>query len=209
MLNIPNALTLLRIIAIPAFLILLSDGRYREALIVLGAAAITDAADGAIARLTNSKTTLGAYLDPAADKLLLLSAFITLAFLEAVPRWLTVIVISRDVVIVLGFFLLFALTQRTMEIRPSAFGKGATFFQLASVILVLAEKANLLAFGQVPMTVLFAVTGTLTAVAGLQYMARGLAWVQRQPASTGTSQPPASEQRPAPRGPDDQERRAS
>jgi cardiolipin synthase len=185
MLNIPNSLTLLRILAIPLFLILLADHRYPEALAVLVAAAITDAADGAIARLTNTKTTLGAYLDPLADKLLLLSAFIALAFQEAVPRWLTVLVISRDVLIVIGFFLLFVLTQRTMEIRPSAFGKGATFFQLIAVTAVLTRLAGLIPGSETCMTVLFAVTGTVTAVAGLQYVYRGLLWVHTE---TGTNQ---------------------
>jgi len=184
MLNLPNSLTLLRIVAIPVFLILLDDRRFSEALAVLVAAGITDAADGAIARLTNTKTTLGAYLDPLADKLLLLSAFIALAFLEAIPRWLTVLVISRDVVIVIGFFLLFVLTQRTMEIRPSAFGKGATFFQLLSVTAVCTRLAGLLDRNDICMTVLFAVTGTVTGVAGLQYMYRGLLWVHSQPAAT-------------------------
>ena len=184
MLNLPNSLTLLRIVAIPVFLILLDDRRFPEALAVLVAAGITDAADGAIARLTNTKTTLGAYLDPLADKLLLLSAFIALAFLEAIPRWLTVLVISRDVVIVIGFFLLFVLTERAIEIRPSAFGKGATFFQLLSVTAVCARLAGLLDRHEICMTVLFAVTGTVTGVAGLQYMYRGLLWVHSQPPTT-------------------------
>jgi cardiolipin synthase len=178
MLNVPNSLTVLRIVAIPVFLILLTDGRSFEALILLVAAGITDAVDGAIARLTNTKTTLGAYLDPLADKLLLVSAFIALAFLDAVPRWLTVIVISRDVLIVIGFFLLFVLTHRTIEVRPSAFGKATTFFQLASVTAVLARLAGLHAIEGGPMTVLFVITGTVTAVAGIQYMYRGLLWAQ-------------------------------
>lgn len=181
LLNLPNALTLLRIVAIPIFLILLTDERYLEALIVMAGAAITDAADGAIARLTNQKTVLGAHLDPLADKLLLLSAFITLALLKKVPPWLTVLVISRDVVIVTGFFLLFILTQRTMEVRPSAFGKAATFFQCVSVIAVLGKLAGLQVLGRVPLSLVFVLTGTVTAVAGLQYMYRGIVWAGREP----------------------------
>src|SRR4029079_853953 len=88
--TIPNMLTLLRLFAIPVFLILLFDLRYREALAIFVAAGIHDALDGAIARLTHTKTTLGAYLDPAADKLLLMSAFVALAILPEVPRWVTV-----------------------------------------------------------------------------------------------------------------------
>ena len=175
-LNIPNFLTLLRIVAIPLFLILLEDFRYGEALAVFVAAGITDGLDGAIARLTHTKTTLGAYLDPAADKLLLLSAFIALGFMHAVPRWLAVVVISRDVVIVLGYFLLFMLTQRTMQVQPSVFGKLSTFLQLTAVTLVLVSlwRADL---AREPVRVaVFYVTGAITAVSGLQYMYRGLAW---------------------------------
>ena len=87
-LTLANFLTLLRLFAIPIFLVFLVDGRYPEALGVFVAAGVTDALDGAIARLTHTKTTLGSYLDPAADKLLLLSSFIALGFLAAMPRWL-------------------------------------------------------------------------------------------------------------------------
>jgi cardiolipin synthase len=178
MLNLPNFLTLLRIAGIPVFLIFLVDGRYPEALGVFIAAGVTDALDGAIARLTHSKTTLGAYLDPAADKLLLLSAFISLSFMSEVPRWLTVVVITRDVVVVLGFFLLFTMTQETMEVRPSISGKLSTFFQLASVTLVLV---SLVRPGIVPPPAelgVFYAAGLMTTIAGLQYVYRGLVWVQ-------------------------------
>src|SRR5204862_7143595 len=132
-----NFLTLLRIVAIPCFLILLEDLRYREALAVFVAAGVTDGLDGAIARLTHTKTTLGAFLDPAADKALLVSAFIALGFMHAVPRWLVVLAISRDVLIVLGYFLLFMLAERRMEVRPSVSGKASTALQLLSVTVVL------------------------------------------------------------------------
>jgi cardiolipin synthase (CMP-forming) len=179
-LNVPNTLTLLRLVAIPIFLILLTDFRYREALAVFVAAGVTDALDGAIARLTHTKTTLGAYLDPAADKLLLMSAFVALAFLQEVPRWLVVIVLSRDVMLVLGYFLLFTMTQHAMEVRPSVAGKLSTFLQLSAVAVVLV---SLVYPGTVPPmaeTVLFLVTGLVTAVAGFQYATRGLLWLQRQ-----------------------------
>ena len=179
-LNLPNFLTLLRIVAIPLFLILLEDYRYGEALAVFVAAGITDGLDGAIARLTHTKTTLGAYLDPAADKLLLLSSFIALGFMHAVPRWLAVVVISRDVVIVLGYFLLFMLTQRTMQVQPSVFGKLSTFLQLTAVALVLVSLVRPdLALEPVRL-VTFYVSGSITAVSGLQYMYRGLAWLAQE-----------------------------
>jgi cardiolipin synthase len=193
-LNVPNFLTLLRIVAIPIFLILLEDLRYREALAVFVAAGITDGLDGAIARLTHTKTTLGAYLDPAADKALLVSAFIALGFMHVVPRWLVVLVISRDVVIVLGYFLLFVMTQHTMEVQPTVSGKASTALQLLSVttVLVALIEPGLLS-APVQYGVFYA-SGAVTALAGLQYMYRGLAWLQRQGAAVAAA-PPAREEK--------------
>jgi cardiolipin synthase len=145
---------------------------------VFVAAGVTDALDGAIARMTHTKTTLGSYLDPAADKLLLLSAFISLALVHEVPRWLTVVVITRDVVVVLGYFILFMTTQETMEVRPTVSGKLSTFCQLGSVASVLIR---LVFPGSVPPFVeygFFYAAGLLTTVAGLQYVYRGMVWAQ-------------------------------
>jgi cardiolipin synthase len=177
-LNIPNFLTLLRIAAIPVFLIFLGDHEYGKALALFVAAGVTDALDGAIARLTHTKTTLGAYLDPAADKLLLLSAFIALALMNEVPRWLTVVVLSRDVVVVLGYFLLFTMTQETMEVRPTLSGKLSTFFQLLSVSLVLVGRVWPGVVPHVAEQAVFYAAALLTTTAGLQYVYRGLVWVQ-------------------------------
>ena len=194
-LNVPNFLTLLRIVAIPCFLILLEDLRYREALAVFVAAGVTDGLDGAIARLTHTKTTLGAFLDPAADKALLVSAFIALGFMHAVPRWLVVIVISRDVLIVLGYFLLFMLARQTMEVRPSVAGKTSTAFQLLSVTLVLVGLVRPDMVAPSARDSVFYVSGGLTTLAGLQYMYRGLAWLQRQgEAPAAAAEPPAREE---------------
>jgi cardiolipin synthase len=194
-LTLPNFLTLCRIVAIPIFLILLEDGRPVEALAVFVAAGVTDALDGAIARLTHTKTTLGAYLDPAADKALLVSSFIALGFMHAVPRWLVVVAISRDVVLVVGYFLLFMLTQKTMEVHPSASGKLSTFLQLLSVTLVLIGLAWP---DTVPATlaeVVFVVTGAVTGFAGLQYMYRGMAWFQGWDAAHAASAGQGGERR--------------
>jgi len=193
-LNVPNFLTLLRIVAIPCFLILLEDLRYPEALAVFVAAGVTDGLDGAIARLTHTKTTLGAFLDPAADKALLVSAFIALGFMHVVPRWLVVIVISRDVLIVLGYFLLFMLAQQTMEVRPSVAGKASTAFQLLSVTLVLVGLVRPDMVAPSARDSVFYVTGGLATLAGLQYMYRGLAWLQQQGEAPGAAaEPPARE----------------
>lgn len=181
--NVPNALTLLRLVAVPVFAVLLLDGRNLEALAVFVAAGVTDALDGAIARLTNTKTRLGSYLDPTADKLLLLTAFLTLAASGRVPSWLVAVVVTRDVVVVLGYVLLFVMTSETMEIRPSIFGKLATFLQLASVSLVLFVVAEHAPVVPAVTDALFYLTGVVTTAAGAQYVYRGLEWLQTRDSS--------------------------
>lgn len=177
MLNIPNALTLARILAIPAFLILLTSGRSGLALAVFVAGGVTDALDGAIARLTDTKTELGAILDPLADKLLLLSSFCVLAFMGLVPNWLTVLVLFRDVFLLLGYFFLFVFTGEWIEVRPSAVGKVTTVFQLASVAIVLVTVSWPEAMPASTRQTLFVGAAVFTALSGLQYMGRGLRWL--------------------------------
>jgi cardiolipin synthase len=99
--NLPNLLTLIRILLIPLFVILIINQSFSWALIVFALAGITDGIDGLIARITRQRTELGAYLDPIADKLLLAAGFITLAIIEMLPSWLAVIVIARDMIILL------------------------------------------------------------------------------------------------------------
>ena len=190
MLNLPNFLTLLRIIAIPIFLIFLTDGRVGAALVTFVLAGITDSVDGAIARLTNTRTTLGAYMDPLADKMLILSAFVVLALMGAVPHWLTVVVISRDVIILIGYLTLFLLTQQLMEIRPSAISKAATFLHLVTLSAVLLSLWRAEVVGPGVRSALFAVTGGITAISGFHYIYRGLRWYQQK--SGGASVSPAS-----------------
>ena len=100
--NIPNSLTILRILLIPCYIGLLIYGRFDQALIVLLVAGVTDALDGLIARMKNQHTRLGAVLDPLADKLLLTSGFITLSLIHLIPLWVTILVASRDVILLMG-----------------------------------------------------------------------------------------------------------
>lgn len=180
MLNLPNLLTLVRILTIPGFLILLTGGRPGAALALFVVGGVTDALDGAIARLTDSKTELGAILDPLADKLLLLSSFCVLALLGAVPNWLTVLVIIRDVILLSGYFTLFLVSGERMAVRPSAIGKATTFFQLASVTVVLVGFVWPGAAPVAVRTSLFVLAGVSTTVSGVQYMVRGLTWLQQR-----------------------------
>ena len=95
--------------------------------------------DGLIARVTHQRTELGAYLDPIADKLLLASAFITLAIIELIPSWLTVIVVTRDVIILIGF-LMFFLTNHRPKMGPSLVSKSPPFFRFSTVLLFLVRE---------------------------------------------------------------------
>ncbi len=125
-----NQLTILRMVLIPAFVILLLYGYRGWALLAFLTAGLTDMFDGLIARLTRQKTTLGAWLDPMADKLLLVTMFVVLTLPDIgsanrLPLWFTVLVISRDVAIVLTVAVInLAVGPRTF--RPSIFGKIAT-----------------------------------------------------------------------------------
>jgi cardiolipin synthase len=129
-LTVANQLTLLRIMLIPAFVILVIYGYLGSALLVFATAGLTDALDGLIARHAGQKSTLGAWLDPMADKLLALSTFVVLTvpglgLANQLPIWLTVLIISRDVVIVSTVAIVnLAIGPRTF--RPSVFGKIAT-----------------------------------------------------------------------------------
>ena len=140
-LTLANQLTILRIMLVPAFVLLLVYQRLGTALLVFLVAGITDALDGLAARLSGQRTSLGAWLDPMADKLLLVTTFIMLT-LPAVPLtnhlpvWLTVLVISRDVVIV-AFVAIVNLAVGPRTFTPSLLGKSATAcFILTSVVIL-------------------------------------------------------------------------
>jgi len=187
-LNLPNFITLLRIGAIPIFLILLVDERYTEALIVFILAGITDSLDGLLARWLDARTTLGAFIDPLADKLLLVSSFVILAFLGDIPRWLAVLVIMRDVIILIGYSVLFFVTGHAIEIRPTLIGKASTFFQLLTVSMALVALHNVA--WQIPLLrdtseILAGITVTIS---GLQYLSRALRWFNKQEEGLSTTQ---------------------
>lgn len=139
--TLANQLTLLRMLIIPAFVLLVVYGYFGWALTAFIVAGATDALDGLIARLAHQKTDLGAWLDPAADKLLLVTAFVVLTLpnlglVNRIPIWLTVLVISRDVGIVLTVAIVsLALGPRTF--KPSLLGKAATAFFIVTCVIVM------------------------------------------------------------------------
>jgi cardiolipin synthase len=142
-LTVPNLLSLVRMGLTPLFLVAVVSGRPLGALLVFAAAGITDALDGFIARQFGQQSRLGAYLDPAADKLLLTSAYVVLAIpgLHAgalIPAWVTVLVIARDVIIV-SVTLILALALDLRGFEPSWLSKVNTTVQVVTAIVVLAS----------------------------------------------------------------------
>jgi cardiolipin synthase len=169
--SIANWITLVRIVLIPLFTILLMNGAYDQALWVFLAAAASDALDGFVARMFSQKTKLGSYLDPIADKLLLSTAFITLAVLKQIPGWLTVVVISRDVIIIVGVAVMF-LNQMRLDIKPSVISKMTTAFQV--LVILVALSAVYIRWPLPVKTGVVYVTLVLTVASGLHYIYRGL-----------------------------------
>jgi len=165
--TIPNLISTLRIILVPIFVIYLLNDDSLSALVVFILAGLSDGADGLIARLFNQKSKLGTYLDPLADKILLVAAYLVLAAKDLVPPWLTVIVITRDVLILLGVLILF-LNKEDFKISPSILSKLTTCFQLGTVFLALAEN-YVPVFSQF-IHILFLATGLLTIASGLHYI---------------------------------------
>jgi cardiolipin synthase len=143
-------------------------------------AGVTDSIDGAVARLTNSHTALGAYIDPLADKLLLASSFLILAFLGFIPRWLAILVVSRDVIILVGFAVLYFITGHSIAVRPTLIGKASTFFQLLTVTLTLISLHN--PAWQFPFLwrATLVLAGCTVTISGFQYLSRALLWLNQQ-----------------------------
>jgi cardiolipin synthase len=176
--NRPNFLTLLRIILVPVFVIFLIEVQYYNALIIFVLAGLTDALDGTMARLLNAQTKLGSYLDPIADKLLLAASFVTLAILGIIPGWLTVIVMSRDFIILLGIAIL-SLMSVTFEIKPALISKVTTALQIATVFLSLLDKAVTNDISDNWNLALFWITALFTIASGLVYIIRGIKMINR------------------------------
>jgi cardiolipin synthase (CMP-forming) len=138
--TVPNQITLLRLGFLPFFLILISYERYKWALLVLVVAGLSDGIDGVLARKLNQRSSLGAYLDPIADKLLLSSSFIILAFKKQIAWWLTIIVFSRDILI-LVVAVVILLISGYRPFPPSIYGKATTAVQIILVFAVVFSAA--------------------------------------------------------------------
>ncbi|MBS4059960.1 MAG: CDP-diacylglycerol--glycerol-3-phosphate 3-phosphatidyltransferase [Bacteroidetes bacterium] len=170
--TIPNALTFVRIIIIPIFVMSLLHRKFHYALILFVVAAVTDLLDGFLARVTNQKTRLGAFLDPLADKFLLLTSFILFAFYGWLPDWITITVISRDFIVVAGWFILFLLTQNR-KVDPSIIGKLANAFQAILISYILFSINFDMGGAIIVKEYLLVLAAAFTVLSGIQYVYRG------------------------------------
>lgn len=177
-LTIPNALTILRILLIPVIVGFLVYEHFDYALMTLIIAAVTDALDGSIARMANQKTQFGAYLDPLADKLLLMTIFVTFSLLEMVPAWSVIVVVSRDAILLTGT-LLAGLTHTTVDASPSVLGKATTLFQLSYTILVLTFFSR--EMDPILLDPLLYTMSILTVLSGLHYIWRSVSTMNSTP----------------------------
>ncbi|MGQ9921975.1 MAG: CDP-diacylglycerol--glycerol-3-phosphate 3-phosphatidyltransferase [Desulfobacca sp.] len=170
-LTIPNLITMVRILATPLLVIFLLQNSYEKALLVFLVAGLSDLADGYIARNFQQKSPLGAVLDPLADKLLMTASYLTLGYFGKIPAWLTVVVISRDVVIVGGIIIL-KLFAVNFRIDPAQVSKWATAAQIITVFLAIWRQ-----LATVPLWFFLLscwLTAILTVASGLVYLLRGL-----------------------------------
>lgn len=175
-LTIPNFLTVFRILFTPMFVALFLDQDYAAALSLFFLAGLTDALDGFLARILNQRSTLGAILDPLADKVLLDSSYVCLALSGWLPVWLAVAVVSRDVIILGGLALLsfWGLDMRK-RIKPSMVSKTTTAFQMGLILLAFAVNLCSSCAGLLGLQDGVAVvTGVLTAASGCHYVWLGL-----------------------------------
>ena len=170
-LTIANQLTILRLFLIPAIVILIVYGHYSWALVVFLIAGVTDALDGLFARMRNEQTRLGMLLDPAADKLLVMSCLIVLSLPHSglavrIPPWVAILSISRDVAISLSV-LLFYLTVGSRAFPPSVLGKATSILHIAMIFWVILGNA----LGRrMPSTdIFFGLTVVLVVASGLHY----------------------------------------
>jgi cardiolipin synthase len=138
--TVPNLISLGRLVLVPTILWMIIDGHFVGAFIVFVVAGVSDAVDGFIARSFNLRSRLGAYLDPIADKMLLVSIYLALVILGQIPVWLATIVICRDLFIV-GGVILSAVLDRPIEVRPLAISKVNTTAQIVFAAAVLADLA--------------------------------------------------------------------
>jgi cardiolipin synthase len=174
--NLPNLISLMRLLLVPLTVWLIISEAHAAAFAAFLAAGISDGIDGFLARRFGWRTRLGAYLDPLADKSLVVSVFLTLGFLKVIPAWLVIIVVSRDVLIV-GAVVLARLIDQPVRVSPLMLSKVNTAAQLGYIIAILglaaAESpvAPVVDYGTIPVALLTVLSGAAYLHAWLRHMA--------------------------------------
>ena len=168
MLNVPNFITIVRLALVPLLAWLLLEQRYTAAVIVFGAAALSDGIDGYIARRYALTSTVGATLDPIADKLSMFTATVLLAWQDALPLWLAAAIVLRDVVIVAGV-IAYRVLIGALEMTPTKLSKINTTLEFAALLFAMAAAAGWLRAGMW-LYVLFVVVGATVVLSGAQYV---------------------------------------
>ncbi len=164
-----NQITILRLVFVPVFAILVLERAYGWALGVLIAAAVSDVVDGTVARIFHQESPLGMALDPIADKILMTTAYLVLAFRDALPWWLTILVISRDVVILMTA-LLISLVAGYRPFRPSVLGKASTIIQVATIFMAVAFQAHIRPVTPFVLHLSIYLAATFTVASGVHYL---------------------------------------
>lgn len=185
--SIPNLITLGRVILVPVVFWLLVTNQMTAAFLVFVVAGISDAVDGFLAKRFDWATELGAYLDPLADKLLIVCIFVALGVREELPSWLVIAVVSRDILIVIGIVLSW-LMGHPVEIKPLALSKANTLSQIVLAAVVLADEAFSLNLGNLRLVLVW-----LTAALTLGSLAAYLdAWLRHMSGHEATGETGAS-----------------
>lgn len=182
--TIPNLISIARLLLVPLIVWLILAGQYGGAFGVFLIAGISDAVDGFIARTFDLRSDLGAFLDPIADKALLVSIYVTLAYVEAIPAWLAILVVTRDLLII-GAVVLSWMLSEPMETRPHWVSKVNTLLQIAFAALVLGDLAAPVDLAWLRTVMVYAV-GTLTVVSGAVYL---VDWIRHMAGGEAASAP--------------------
>lgn len=142
--------------------------------------ALTDLLDGLAARWLQQQTHIGAYLDPVADKLLVFSSYVMLAIIGAMPTWLVVMVVTRDVFILLGFVVIFYQIGERLKVEPTFIGKCSTMLQLVTLAAALTSLHDPKWAPPLFLNILIVATAAATMISGVQYLYRGFVWLQER-----------------------------
>jgi cardiolipin synthase len=167
--TIPNLITIGRLIIVPFLIVMIMQGRWETAFVLFVAAGVSDAADGFIARHFDMRSEFGAYIDPIADKALLVSIYVTLAIVGAIPGWLAIVVVSRDAMIV-GAVLLSWIMGRPVEIKPLLVSKLNTTAQIAFAAFALGSNAFGIEVGEAVRLAMMWVVAALTVASAGAYL---------------------------------------